>query len=300
MASISLTKALQIKLLTEIGQPVISYYSFVRVVFDLYQRKSFKGDPIGKITTDYPSKQVIDRNLRALISSRVLTQISKLPVYEISSGSYYPSSQQIICELNPFCYISYLSAMDWHFLTDRIPKNLHVTTCTKEEFKRKSARKLSIDFPGITDDVLPNLKHHKVSKMIRTKNIIEHTRSDYSDKKTLLNTGGIRVSSIGETFLDMLRYPNLCGGINHVLDVFDEHAVNYLPNIVKEINRKGGPIDKIRAGYVLEERLGIEHPSFDEWKTHVQRGGSRKLVPTSAYENKHSETWCISLNFKNG
>lgn len=301
MNSISLNKALQTKILTESGgKPVISYYSFSKEVFSLYERKSFRGKPIGKITSDYPSKKIIDNNLRVLISSGVLTQISALPVYEVSSGYYYPSSQQIICELNPFCYLSYLTAMEWHHLTDRIPKNVHVTTCTKEEFQKRAKERSAIDFPGMEDDLVPVLKHRRISKMVRTKNIKEHSRSDYEDKKTIVQTGGIRVSSVGETFLDMLRYPDLCGGVSHVLEVFTEHANSYLPSIVKAIDKKGSPIDKVRAGYVLEERLKLRHRSFDKWKTFIQRGGSRKFVPSSPYEDAHSEKWCISLNFADG
>lgn len=65
----------------------------------------------------------------------------------------------------------------------------------------------------------------------------------------------LRVSTIGRTFLDMIREPNLCGGIYHVLDVYAEHAPRYLRLIVDKVDRYGSPIDKVRIGYILKSAL---------------------------------------------
>lgn len=46
----------------------------------------------------------------------------------------------------------------------------------------------------------------------------------------------------------MLQEPDYCGGFSHVLEVFTEYAGHYLPVILKSI-------DKVRAGYILQERL---------------------------------------------
>jgi predicted transcriptional regulator of viral defense system len=105
-----------------------------------------------------------------------------------------------------------------------------------------------------------------------------------------------RVATIGRTFLDMLREPDLCGGIYHVLDIFAEQAPRYLRLIVDEIDRHGTKIDKVRAGYVLAERLNLTHPAFAVWQTCAQRGGSRKLDAQADYSPRFSETWCLSIN----
>jgi predicted transcriptional regulator of viral defense system len=105
-----------------------------------------------------------------------------------------------------------------------------------------------------------------------------------------------RVATIGRTFLDMLREPGLCGGIYHVLDIFTEQAPRYLRLIVDEIDRHGTKIDKVRAGYVLAERLNLTHPAFAVWQTCAQRGGSRKLDAQADYSPRFSETWCLSIN----
>ena len=75
----------------------------------------------------------------------------------------------------------------------------------------------------------------------------------------------MRVSTIGRTFLDMLRISELCGGISYVLDIFENHSENYLKLIINEIDQHGAPIDKVRAGYILDERLHIKFDELNEW-----------------------------------
>jgi predicted transcriptional regulator of viral defense system len=110
----------------------------------------------------------------------------------------------------------------------------------------------------------------------------------------------LRVSTIGRTFLDMLRNPDLCGGINHILDIFHEYGKKYLRLITDDIDKNGEPIDKVRAGYILDERLGIDNEIVNSWSSLAQRGGSRKLDSSSEYSPEWSDKWQISLNiFRN-
>ena len=107
----------------------------------------------------------------------------------------------------------------------------------------------------------------------------------------------IRVASLGRTFVDMLRKPGLCGGMKHVLDVYREHANIYLPLIISEVDRHGDKIEKVRAGYILEERCGIKNnATIASWVQFAQRGGSRVLDPDEAYWSTFSEKWCLSIN----
>ncbi|ASF48540.1 hypothetical protein [Methylovulum psychrotolerans] len=145
---------------------------------------------------------------------------------------------------------------------------------------------------------LPTLRRLRLIKIHRKTLNIHSTV--HCDPGSYVNVQGrfLRVSTIGRTFLDMIREPDLCGGIYHVLDIYAEHASRYLRLIVDVIDRHGSKIDKVRAGYILGERLGLAHPAIENWHTLVQRGGSQKLHAKSAYSPNFSEKWCLSINIE--
>ena len=299
--TISLSSAIESKILSEHKKPVIHNYEYIRYVAELYLQKTYLGFDILKLSSEYPEKKILLRHLDKLMENGVLSQIGSLPVYAISNKK--PSAQQIVCTLNPFCYLSHLSAMEWHHLTDRIPHAIHITTCSPKQFKELAEELAYKDFTFPDEIVGVPITHNKInSKDIMSYRIHEHGRKNFKKFPEQQNSGGIRVASIGQTFLDMLREHAYCGGIGHVLDVFEEHAKRYLPLIIRETEKQGSTIDKMRVGYLLEERFSLvkNDPIVENWKKLAQRGGSRVLVSGETYKNIFSETWCISINLDNG
>ena len=132
----------------------------------------------------------------------------------------------------------------------------------------------------------PSLVRQRPVKLYKSR----HVCSTVNDR-----SGFARISTIGQTFLDMLRRPVLCGGMNHVIDVWKEHASDHLPAIIAAVD-SASPVIKCRAGYVIEERLGIRNPRLEAWRLYAQRGGSRVLDPGQPYAPAWSEKWMISLN----
>ncbi len=106
----------------------------------------------------------------------------------------------------------------------------------------------------------------------------------------------MRISTIGQTFLDMFQKPNLCGGMSHVLEVCEEHGMTYLSQIVPVIDSSSSVTAKSRAGYIFQEYLGLEHTLIEKWKILSQRGGSRKLDPSKEFASTYSEIWMLSIN----
>jgi predicted transcriptional regulator of viral defense system len=143
---------------------------------------------------------------------------------------------------------------------------------------------------------LPTLRRLTVETIARKK--VHRHVSRHLGAFTAIRDKVLRVSTIGRTFLDMIQEPDLCGGIYHVLAVWEENAGRNLPLIVGEVDQHGSKIDKVRVGYILEERLGLKHPSLENWVTFAQRGGSRKLYANASYSERFSEMWCLSLNIE--
>jgi predicted transcriptional regulator of viral defense system len=141
---------------------------------------------------------------------------------------------------------------------------------------------------------LPRLTRIHLMK-IKKQNIHRYSSLHYGAFK-IIKGKNLRVSTIGRTFLDMLRKPDLCGGIHHVIEIYKEFSNRYLNLIIDETDRHGNQIDKVRAGYILEEICGQKESEINNWIRFVQRGGSRKLDPTEEYSSTYSEKWCLSIN----
>lgn len=293
--TISLREALRLTLLGRHSKPVIALHEFNEYLYVLYREKSFEGVPVGKIQTAEPDSRILNDALADMRHQGILLPAVDDHVWQISNRETATAQQQA-CALTPWSYLSYLSAMEWHGLTDRIPHVLHLTQATPASAKRLHMDYLSTRLPDLRNS-LPLLPRGITPAVdIDGKALIQHKKSRFRPRPELHDSGGIRVTNTGETFLDMLREPSLCGGYTHVEDVFRERAAEFLPVIVKAVEKEGSGIDKARAGYVLEEVCGLSHRTIEKWKETVQRGGSRKLISSNPYKNVFSEVWCISLN----
>ena len=183
-------------------------------------------------------------------------------------------------------------------LTDRLPAKLFLSSPALRDWQieagARMGRDLGEDLPLYLAADLPPLAHVKMRKIGPMEVRIFHSKHGCSYKNVKGKT--LRVSTLGRTFLDMIRTPDLCGGIRHVVEVYRQHAPAYLRLIVDEIEQHGGPIDKVRAGYLLDEQCGLKDPAVESWTKFAQRGGSRKLDAGAEYQPVWSDKWCLSLN----
>ena len=199
-------------------------------------------------------------------------------------------ADEIVCLVDRFCYISHLSAMHRWGLTDRLPVTLMITRPDRRTITSKLneiVRKIGeTPFPMLSVGH-PDIVRQRPLRVLETRKAGGFVRD---------RSGFARVATVGQTFLDTLQQPALCGGMAHVLDVWQSHAGDYLTEIVEAVDRPTSLIVKCRAGYILEEYLGFRDDKIDAWKAFRQRGGSRKLDPDRAFGPEYSEAWMISLN----
>jgi len=189
--------------------------------------------------------------------------------------------------------------MNLHGLTDRVPGALVITTASRQAWRVLANEKSRRDFEELpvymAADVSQNLPHYKMPKKIRGRLVDTH-ESRFLGESDRLRSPAAAVSTIGQTFLDMLAAPQLCGGMPHVIEVWDNEFEAYAEEIITRIDADERSIVKVRAGYLIAEKFGISDDRVEEWKSLTQRGGSRKLDPKKPYLNKWSEDWQISLN----
>jgi len=284
--------------LGEFEKAAVSTYELGLIVNEVYKNKSFKGEAVKNLQKDSAEGLDLSRYLRTLLNEGVLFPYKDLSDIYTLLGRVDADPEDIICAIDPFCYVSHLSAMSYHALTDRIPTKIYISSPPATEWRllaeRKMIKDLGSDFEMYNRNGLPKLSRIKIKKI--KKHEVKYFESKHLGSPKSVRGRSMRVSTIGRTFLEMLREPEYCGGIEHVLDVFHKYGKIYIKQIANEIDRNGFPIDKIRAGYILDEWLGLNSEIIESWTSFAQRGGSRKLDPKSEYMHEWSEKWMISLN----
>jgi predicted transcriptional regulator of viral defense system len=288
-----------------LNQSIITSYQLGRIIFALYQAKSYQGKPIAYLREgSTPNRARYRGLLKELEASGVLSNstIAKHPeVFSVLAQDTL-AAEEIACCIDPFCYVSHLSAMDYHGLTDRLPKILFLSGAEPAHWKKLAVERMKKDlgesFDSYLETELPTLRRFSINKIARKTISLYATKNFDAGAYIKVQGRSLRVSSIGRTFLDMIRHPSLCGGIYHVLEAYSENAARYLRLIVDEVQQHGTIIDKVRVGYILEERIGLTHPTIETWLENVQRGGSRKLVAENPYTPTYSEKWGLSINIE--
>lgn len=280
--------------LAAIDAPAVSPYDLGRLLFAALATNKTTPPP----ATLKPAYQAV---VQSLIEVRLLSPIpstASAPAGYRLFGRKSAMPAEIACSLDPFAYVSHLSAMEYHGLTDRFPKTLFMSTPPLKEWRRQAGQRMSRDLGDRLERYkasgLPRLTRPALTAVDRI--VIQFQERSQMGAFRRIAGSPLCVATVGRTFLDMLREPGLCGGMQHVLDIYRSQAKRYANLIVDEIDRHGAPIDKVRAGYVLTDVCHLSLPATEAWKAFAQRGGSRKLDPDAEYAADYSETWKLSIN----
>lgn len=272
--------------------PIISNYELFLQVRKAYQ--SGKNLYLRKPT---PNKADFARLRSNLINSKALY---KDPDYK----SHYRvravpdlSADEICCVADKYCYLSHLSALQRYSLTNRNPKELHLTTLATKIASEKNSKSVINDmqpeFPDREIRALLTVTRHP--KKVRGRPLHVTHKTNIGAPIKVKGTKA-RIATIGNTFSDTLSEPELCGGMSHVVSIWKNSARDYIDQIIEAINEQEKKIVFVRAGYILNEILEIKDSRIENWVKYAQRGGSRVLDPQKPFRADHSEKWMISLN----
>ncbi len=273
------------RVLRQQKKPIIEDIDIWLVLQQIYKEKKVK-----YLRGDSPTASTLDRVKSLLRSERVISRdedykrswrVNELPDI---------TADEAVCLVDRGTCVSHLSAMQVYKISERRPKRLYLTIASSEEWKEKFKDKnenLGQNAPTV------QRRHHPAR--VRSRMIDALTTKNFP-ATTQLRNSFVRVTEIGQTFLDMLEDPNRCGGMSHVIDVYRAHAEKYFLPIVSRIDQVDRKLTKVRAGYIFDELLHFHDPRVDKWVRFAQRGGSQKLDPKAEYANHFSEKWMLSLN----
>ena len=273
---------------------LLSDYDIFLMACDIYRAKTVK-----YLRGEYPSIEQYKRARAVMKEARIIDADKNYSrLWKVVSRGK-ATADEIVCSADPYCYISHLSAMQRYGVTLRRPEALHITRPTNEVVKSLLEERRTEDRTRLTfsQEVVrtPALTQVRHPRKVSGRNL-SVKKTKFPGASRSVRGSKVRVASIGQVFLDMLEDPKICGGMSHVLEVWDKHAQTYLKEISERVNEAGTGIAKVRAGYILSERMGINIKYADAWEIHAQRGGSRKLDPDADYAPRFSEKWMISIN----
>lgn len=296
---VPLANAVELLLRKDVETPVITDYELGRIVYRVIADGVVEGREL-RLSRRTPTRGDFLTVRRALVNRGALTEDRGLPHAVLRTGTQArPDPETIFCAIDPFSYASHLSAMVYHGLTNRLPKLLFFTSPASTQWRElalaRMQRDLGPELSSYRAANLPGLARHKVGKIQGLTLNITQTK-DFGGGFRIAQDGLLRVSTLGRTYLDMLRRSDLCGGMAHVIEIFEQNAKEHLSLIIGEVDKHGTQIDHVRAGYILEDRCGLSDRRIDAWVTDAQRGGSRRLDPEKEYMPTFSERWMISVN----
>jgi predicted transcriptional regulator of viral defense system len=270
------------------GRPVVADVEIIRAMEEVYGEGKVR-----YLRGDRPTLGAVDRSRSILKAEKFIGRDADYRRFWRVNTVPDRSADEIVCLVDQTVYISHLSAMQTYGLTNRRPTDLYLTR-SDDAYWRTTRAEILQRSPEYDEFGFKLLRTHHPSS-VRGRRLSTLSTKCFG-RFTQLRNSFARISSIGQTFYDMLSSPELCGGMPHVLDVFEDHAPKYLEEIIENVDEGESQIVKVRAGYILEERLGVRDGKVQKWTSFAQRGGSRILDPQKPFSPAHSEKWMISIN----
>ncbi len=286
--------------IAKLNRAAFSRYELALIVWRLYESKMLNDAKVVGLSRATADLRAFKAAEDSLLQSELIKNIGKpkSPFYVWSGASEHNKFEMACCS-DPFSAVSHLSAMELHGLTNRISERVFITSPSAKQWGILAQEQMEKDlgenfyrFKAIAR--LPVLTRINLEKIGRRPLTRYETKSHFGFVKS---GPEIKVTSIGRTYLDMLREPQLCGGLQHVLDVIRDNGQRHFKLIFNEFEAHGHAIDKVRMGFLLENLCLVKNPNLDEWAMRfASRGGSRKLDPRMPYAPNFSTKWCLSIN----
>lgn len=271
--------------------PVITGLDFQLLVDDLFAAAHWQGEPVQRLPKAWDQRRSSTMISRLIRRDVLASDHDAYGLYRVLAVENPGSAEEVACLVDPFCYVAYASALHLHGLLAARPVPLQLTTLAGPQWRARhlaGQQALPLDREGF---FRPYGRVHLRDKLRRRSVVLYETIAPAS----ITTRDRVRVSTLAASFAATLAEPARCGGMAAVLKIWDRHARAHLTEIVSALS-DASKIVKVRAGYILTERLGLETREILSWQAFAQRGGSRRLDPERPYASTYSERWMLSLN----
>lgn len=200
---------------------------------------------------------------------------------------------EVLMEVHPYAVLAYLSALVYHQLTDALPRE--ITTM--------------IPWDGSGDQLPPGTDAEDWKELALVRGYAEplilgqpvrwrRVKPQLYFGFSLYRPHGypVRVTTPERTLLDGLLHPELCGGLQVVLNAWRlARDLLDLDALVADVDRFDVAVLRQRVGFILDQ-LQLDHPEVATWPALARRGGSSKLLGSEPYVPTYSERWNLSIN----
>lgn len=305
--SMNAAATLLVQMARDSGRAVVTEFDLFLLARQLFRDRGYRGATIP------PRNGPLDaRRSRKLLSEATSDPgyfSSQVPSHYLPRDPDFTSvlftvgdgdATKVMLDADPFCYLSHASALAFHGMgTDT--SELYISTPMRGQWvgyaRHYMEAMLGVDLASANDEderLFP-LTQPKPCTKVRGRPLHRHELGNPLPP-TSFDPGRTRVSPPGATFRDTLAAPGWCGGMDHVIVIWRTYAARYADAIICAVAEAPEKIVRVRAGYLLEEVLGIRDRRIEAWLVDAQRGSSRKLDPTAPYIGRFSARWMLSIN----
>ena len=178
--------------------------------------------------------------------------------------------------------ISHWTALNYHGLTEQIPRHVFVLTTTDVSVPRKrtsESAEARVGYPV----------NGTVYRFVQVR-----PERYFGVERIWMGDARVSITNLERTLLDGLAMPQHCGGFGEVIHAFGEAMDQVNINRIIEYAQQLGLAVAKRAGWVLE-RQGSEAAQLDELAA-LPIKGHRKLDPTGPKKGVYNNRWMLQEN----
>ena len=178
--------------------------------------------------------------------------------------------------------VSHWSELNYHGLTEQIPRQVFVLTTTDVSVPRKRTSDISDGKSGYP-------VHGTVYQFIQVQ-----PERYFGTERIWVGDARASITDLERSLLDGLAMPQHCGGFGEVIHAFGEAIPRLDVGLIAEYARRLGPAIAKRAGWVLE-RQGCVASQIDELAA-LPMKSHRKLDPNGPRKGVYNNRWMVQEN----